>query len=738
MANIPTRSAGIAWPIRWSGSPLPWRVSRGAPWLVGLVFALGCSSAPDGGGAETAQSSLVGLTPAASCADVEAELRAQALREMRRTLEQNRQVMLSQGGWFCPELVFNAPSGVDGAPTSAPPTDSSGGARDYSTTNNQVVGVDEADFIKNDAEYIYVLAQGQLNILDAWPAEQTQRIAAVPIEGEPKRLFVHEDVAVVYASGASVETAEPDSPWGYSAPDGSDECTYGYDCDFRGDGRALSVQVFDIRDRRDPRLIRETEFNGSYLNSRRVGAVVHTALTFPEVTVEGVQHWPGEVLGSSACSEHDLSDEQIERLFDELAERNAELIASATLRDFLPSVTDTRFIDGEAVTEQGLLADCDGFYLSGSGDGRSLLSLLSFEMTELGPIAATTIVGRPGAVYASADALYVANRHQSSNMSAWFFDEAAREPEATTVHKFSLQAGRIETEYAGSGVVKGRVLNQFAMDEHEGHVRIATTTGHLPDPETHSTLSVLAEQEGELAVVGQIDDIAPTEDIRSVRFNGDVGFMVTFKKTDPLFVFDLADPRAPVIRGELKIPGYSTYMHLMDERHLLTIGYDADDQGDFAWFQGIQLQIMDVSNLDDPRLVHKEVIGTRGSTSEAATNHLAFNYFPSRDLLALPMTVCEGGSGGDYGYEMTFSGLLVYRATADEGFMKLGGVSHRAPTSGDDYASACGSWWTDSNSVVQRSVFMEDYVYSVALDAIIVAPVADLATPIATVDLAAP
>jgi uncharacterized secreted protein with C-terminal beta-propeller domain len=283
-------------------------------------------------------------------------------------------------------------------------------------------------------------------------------------------------------------------------------------------------------------------------------------------------------------------------------------------------------------------------------------------------------------------------------------------------------------------VVKGRVLNQFSMDEYEDHLRIATTTGHAPSPDVHSTLCILKENSGELEIVGQVDNIAPTEDIRSVRFDGTRAFVVTFKKTDPLFAFDLSNPTAPRIEGELKIPGYSTYMHLMDENHLLTIGYDADDQGDFAWFQGILLQIFDVSEMSDPKPLHKEIIGTRGSTSEAATNHLAFNYFAPKDLLAIPMTICEGGSGGYYGTEMTFSGLLVYDVTIKDGFSKRGGVSHVEPGSEDSWNN-CGSWWTDSNSVVKRSIFMDDYVYSVALDQIKVDSLDNLGHDVSVIDL---
>jgi hypothetical protein len=500
------------------------------------------------------------------------------------------------------------------------------------------------------------------------------------------------------------------------------------------------LTLFDLEDKSHPRVLRESELNGSYLNSRRVGSIVYTAITFPEVILPGVKYWPESLLDDIGyCEPPDLDENEIKAAFALLREANLTQIEKSTIHDYLPSIRDTRYVHGKRIEEDGLLNGCQGFYISNSRDGRQFLSLLSFDMTELDALNTTTIVGRPGAVYANAQSLYVAVRHDYRSMPIWYFDDPEERPEATTIHKFRLYPGSIATDYRGSGVVKGRILNQFAMDEHDDHLRIATTTGHVPNPDVHSTMSVLRDVEGQLEVVGQIDDVAPTEDIRSVRFDGDVGFMVTFKKTDPLFIFDLSDTEAPKIRGELKIPGFSTYMHLMDEDHLLTIGYDADDQGSFAWFQGVQLQIIDVADLEDPQLIHKEVIGTRGSTSEATTNHLAFNYFPTRDLLAIPMTICEGdGSGGDYAHEMTFSGLLIYNATTEDGFDLLGGVPHAAPQSGDDYWSACGNWWTNSNSLVQRSIFMESYVYSIAPDKINVAHVDDPSDVLVSISLAGP
>lgn len=117
-------------------------------------------------------------------------------------------------------------------------------------------------------------------------------------------------------------------------------------------------------------------------------------------------------------------------------------------------------------------------------------------------------------------------------------------------------------------------------------------------------------------------------------------------------------------------------MHRIDRDHLLSIGFDANDHGDFAYFDGVILQLFDVKNPRDPRLLHKEKIGSRSSSSQAATDHLAFNYFASEGLLAVPMTVCEGGSDGIGGNNLTFSGLLVYDVDIERGFTRLGGIDH--------------------------------------------------------------
>jgi len=697
-------------------------------------------SKSDGIEGQTFQEDLAMLVPASGCRDVWDRLQHRAVSSMEEKLQSNLELMLNnlEGDCMYPGGE-EWDEGMDYDGSNAPTGDADHDAEkadDYSTTNNQVSGVDEADFVKNDGSYIYMVSNGRFFIIDAWPADEAQKISSTEIEGEAKKLFVHKDRAVVYSSLDHLNTHDPgfDSGYGYN----SGECTYGYDCDFTGDGRALKITVMDISDRASPVLLRETVFQGSYLNSRRIDDAVYTAIVFPEVETPGIEYWPGQLVDYSWRCGDDIPYNRYEILamFESLRAKNERIIRSASRKGLVPGISDIRYIDGKPVRDSSMLDECPDYYISGAGDGMNLVSLAAFEIDELDYYNITTIAGRPGAVYASRDSLYISVRHYRYQMNSWYFDDDGTQEEATTIHRFRLDSSLPGSVYAGSGVVKGLALNQFSMDEYENHLRIATTTGHVPDPDCHSTLSVLKAGNLKLKLVGQIDNIAPSEDIRSARFDDDVGFIVTFKKTDPLFVFDLSDPAGPVIKGKLKIPGYSTYMHLMDDAHLLTIGYDADDQDSFAWFTGIQLQIMDVSDLEDPRLVHKEVIGTRGTTSDAATNHLAFNYYGTRDLLALPIVICEGDYyGGNYGDIMTFSGLIVYETTAETGFSRIGGIPHEAPETEDTYRSACSNWWTQSNSKVKRSIFMEDFVYSIAMDKINVAFLDDLANSLVTIDL---
>jgi hypothetical protein len=550
-------------------------------------------------------------------------------------------------------------------------------ARSASGTNNQVVGVDEADIVKTDGKYVYFATNGALRIVEAL---DPRVVSVTKIPGTVRDLFVEGDRAVVYASIGRVKKA----------------CTYGYDCAFGGDGSTTQVLVFDVANRFEPKLTRKLELSGSLIAARRIGGAVHTVVADGDMPGPGYDLWPADY---QTCG----SPEAVVRAkFAKLKADNEQKLRAKV--DF-PTLRD----GGVA---QPL---CSSLLRTAIRDGQSFTTVVSFDLSDDKSAPTTaTIQSRPGAVFASNNALYLSVVHQRKNAAAagnrWYSAYSTVD-EASEIHKFTIGQKPRETRYVGSGVVPGHVLNQFAMDEWYGYLRVATTRGRVPDPKVESAVSILAESTGgNLARVGAIEKIAPGEDIRAVRFDDDRGYIVTFKKTDPLFVIDLYQPAHPAILGELKIPGFSTYLHRIDPEHLLSIGFDANDHGDFAYFDGVILQLFDVKKPTEPKLVHKEKIGTRGSSSEAATDHLAFNYFADRGLLAIPMTICEGGGDGRNGDMLAFSGLLVYDVDIEKGFTRLGGVDHGAK------GASCSTWWSNATSAVKRSVFLDDLVYSIAGD----------------------
>ena len=703
--------------------------------VIGLsLLAAGCASDPVPGPEWDMDAQPFGahLGPVQSCEDVEAAVRDAAARSMKLSLYTEMMGWLEAEDSRCDHDDFaymdggDASAGSGGDTVSDPGDTAAPGPDAVSETNNQVKGVDEADFVKNDDGYIYMLSGTALHVVRSWPAEETSKVGSIEIEGTPKKLLVEGDRAIVYSSLPGAEEPYTDD-YGDAYYGGSTECTYGYDCDFRGDGHPTQITIVDLTDREHPVAIRELRSNGSLLAARRIGDVVHTV-----VTMNGPS-FPIEMGGVIGCDGDDVPGaEDVIAAYTARLRKNLDIIEASPIETILPSLTDSA---ASAGTDE--LAGCPSFYQGRLAAGGAFTTLVSFDVA--GDVAPTTstVVSDPGAVYASAESLYIAVPETQNEAYGWYegYDDT---PQLSVVHKFDLGEDGASS-YVASGVIDGRVLNQFSMDEHEGHLRVATTTGHVPDPDVHSTLTVLGQVGSDLVAAGKVTNIAPGEDIRSVRFSGDRGFVVTFKKTDPLFVFDLADAAKPRILSELKIPGFSTYMHMMDDTHVLTIGYDADDHGDFAYFDGVLLQIFDISNPLAPSLAHKEIIGTRGSSSEALTNHLAFNYFAAKNVLALPMTVCEGGDDGSFGEQMTFSGLMVYDVTAADGFSLRGGLPFPTETASDPYGGgACSNWWSDATSMVRRSVIMDDFVYGITDTRIEVSSLAEVDRAIATVDLASP
>jgi hypothetical protein len=568
-------------------------------------------------------------------------------------------------------------------------------ARRASGTNNQVDGVDEADIVKNDGSYVYLATNGALRIVEAM---HPRLLSVTKLPGRAREMLVEGDRAVIFASiGGNPGRA----------------CKYGYDCVFGGDGSPTKVVVMNIADRRHPSVAREIDLSGSLIAARRIGSAVHVVVADGDSIAPQYSTWVDDV---PYCH----GNEPVVRAKFERLKRDNERLIRAAPPGF-PTVND----GGKSKQLCNVLRPA-------IDDGEAYTSVISFDMNDdKTPVTSSTVQSRPGAVFASQEGLYFAVRHQRAADGRSWYRSYDVQDEVSDVHKFRIGSEPSETHYLGSGLVPGHVLNQFSMDEWYGYLRIATTQGRVPNPSVESSVSILADGDGgNLVRVGAIEHIAPHEDIRAVRFDGDRGYVVTFKKTDPLFVLDLYQPDQPKILGELKIPGFSTYLHRIDPNHLLSIGFDANDHGDFAFFDGIILQLFDVTHPTEPLLLHKEKIGTRGSSSEAATDHLAFNYFDDKKLLAIPITVCEGGGDGVFGNELKFSGLVVYDTTIENGFRRLGGIDHGRQ------GANCNGWWSDAQSMVKRSIFMDDLVFSIATDRMKVQRLGHLGEDIADIALA--
>lgn len=315
------------------------------------------------------------------------------------------------------------------------------------------------------------------------------------------------------------------------------------------------------------------------------------------------------------------------------------------------------------------------------------------------PRASKGFLGSGDFLYMSAKAVYV-----GSVASAWHtIISRTGKQETLGLERESLFVHRVPFDPRGGlgdaslGSVPGRAKDVWAFKEtgpNGEHLAVATTTGLLwgkgkDAAENH--LTILAKEGARLVPAGKVSGFGRNEDIRSVRYVGTMAWVVTFKKTDPLFAIDISDPRAPRIEGELKIPGFSTYLHPVREGRMVGLGFDASDEGDFALYQGIQFSLFDVSNPKSPKRLDVKTHGQRGSSSEATADHHAFFHDPDAGLVGFPLVELKAPAGSRRGE--AYTGAVFYDVTGDS-LKEVARVSHA-----EWIASECrtrmgwGSWW---------------------------------------------
>lgn len=682
----------------------------GATTLMAVMVAGGCIPGDDDGGK---RSDVVRkregflLVPAQSCDDVKSFV-ANALTE--DILEDYYRYYY----WFGDDDMWvggaePAPD-ADGAGSS---DGAAGGAEssapsEFTETNIQEEGVDEPDIVKTDGRYIYTIAANSLQILKSWPAEETARVGRFDFEDgvSPSVLFLKDDTVVTFSSIYNWNRSDYDE----NGDVGGREPGYDGGGD-PGPEREPSlvnfsgtrVSLIDISDREEPALIRHIDVEGSYTNARMVDG---KAYLVTNSSFSNIDYWSllddENLLALLPTPKAEDTEEQIEQKKDDawpiMRAAVGELVATKDAGSWMPK---TQIINSEKeIVSTGALYDCKDLYLPQITTNLGMLNISSFDVDPQSQVDSTGIIARGWEVYGSKENIYV-----SSTSRSWWWSGPSR----SHIHKFALH-GDGAVDYRASGEVEGWILNQFAFSEYEGDLRVATTNN------AGNHVFVLREDQGILEEIGAVRDLAPGERIYAVRYMGDRGYVVTFRQVDPLYSIDLSDPSDPVMTGELKIDGFSTYMHPLDEDHLLTIGMDGDSSGQLT---GVHLQIFDVSDMTDPKRIQHHVISTGGwsSHSEALYNHHAFTYQPRLGVLGVPMNIWDGAD--------RFSGLMLFDATID-GINEIGRISHDDLVSQEQclhqgLAPDCDPdddyWYWYTN--MQRSIFMSgeddaEYVYSLS------------------------
>ena len=477
--------------------------------------------------------------------------------------------------------------------------------QNFSGTNVQVEGVDEPDIVKTDGERIVLISEGQLIVVDVTDDEpkETGRLRLDNLSVQS--LFLSGDTVVLFGSAwvsHPIPLAEGDEV-----------------SEFAPVIQSPTVQLVEIDiSTPDPQMVQKMSIDGTFVSGRMIDDTVRLVLTSGPLGFE----WSFPE-GSGLRAERKAIEE------------NREIIRNSTAENWIPYFIVAN-ADGDVVDE-GTLFDCRRARHPEEFSGLSMLSVVTIDLgSGLEVTDGTGVLATGNTIYASGESLYVATQ----GWQAWQWSRAGQDqdrPESVTteIHKFDISDSR-STEYVASGQVEGFLLNQFAMDEYKGLLRVASTTSPNwwgAGFDSESLVTVLHEVGGELVRVGQVDGLGLTEQIYSVRFMGDAAYVVTFRQTDPLYTLDLSDPTDPEVVGELKILGYSAYLHPVGEGLLMGVGQDATEQGRI---QGTQVSIFDVSDPSDPRRIDTYTL-SEGSNSQVEYDHHAFLYWSPEQLAMIPV-----------------------------------------------------------------------------------------------------
>ena len=497
-----------------------------------------------------------------------------------------------------------------------------------SQTNVQEAGVDEPDWVKTAGTRLLVAGRDGLTALDAGGA-RARVLGTLPLAGTGHELLVRGGRALVMArlgfgSGSDIPLAARAAA---SVPP----------ADWLGRTRLLEV---DVSDPAAMRVVRTLDVEGSYLNARLTGS---TARVVIRTQARGIEMPPAEPGTQPA----------------EVTARWQRKVRRTRARAWLPATIFRNRRTGKVRRRSAV--GCRQVRRPQAFSGLGTITVLTIDMERgLPAVDADSLMIDGDTVYASEDRLYVASQR-------WLGGDPTRDEildrAATGLHAFSTEHSG-ETAYLGSGEIPGYLLNQWSLSEHRGVLRAATTSmpPWNPGMQRESAVRTLEEREGRLVQIGKVGGLGRDERIYAVRYIGETGFVVTFRQVDPLYTIDLSDPREPRVMGELKVPGYSAYLHPVGDGLLLGVGQDATDQG---MRLGLQMSLFDIEDLRAPARLDRLAFG-RYATSSVEYDHRAFLWWAPQRLAVLPVS--------DHGSADAFTGAVAVRVDRAGGVRELGRV----------------------------------------------------------------
>ncbi len=566
------------------------------------------------------------------------------------------------------------------------------GASDFSTTNIQVEGVDEADIVKNDGKYIYLVSGNKVIIIDAYPAEDMKNISEINVNQTVNDIFINGNKLIVFAGG--------------------------YDSYYYKPSGFVSVaQIYDISDKENVVLENEISFDGSYIDSRMIGDYVYVVSS----KSAGLEPEPPVFISNGVETS--------------VKAENIYYFPYSDSNYIFNSIIAVNIKNGDFNTKTYLAGYSSNIYVSKDNIYLTYTKYMDYALKFERMVKEVYISLMPefeeefNKILDSNAEFYIKSQkineivveysdslgelkgefdEELYNKLKDFELEIAKETEKTIIHKISVD--EMDIGYGGNGGVPGHVLNRFSMDEYGNRFRIATTTGNTWGGNSLNHLYVLDD---EMEIVGSVEDLAKGEKIYSARFMGDRAYIVTFKKIDPLFVIDLSEDE-PEVLGYLKITGYSDYLHPYDENHIIGIGKETKGGDEsFSWYQGIKISLFDVSDVENPVEVGKLEIGDRGTDSIALYEPHAFLFDKEKNLLVIPITLAEINKSqyeevldNIYG-ENVWQGAFVLDIGLDE-IKERGRISH------DDSGKGISGYWYGGEYAIQRSLYMDDVLYTIS------------------------